>query len=224
MKPLPVTFDACSSSGRSTQGSQEGKQGRPVRVAILFSGRGSNMEAILREVKGGKLGGLCEVVLALSNRPDAPGLQRAAEFGVPTEVLESAGRKRREYDRALVERLEHLNLDYIVLAGFMRILTEVLIDRYPDRIINIHPADTACHQGLGGYEWAFSQGLSQTWVTVHYVDGGLDTGRVIAKRRVDLAGASSLHEVEHRGLAVERQFYSDCLRSLFLGEPVPLES
>ncbi len=193
------------------------------RVAILFSGRGSNMGAILRETQEGKLAGLCDVVLAVSNKADAGGLSKAEAFGIKTAVLESSGRKRREYDQALVDLLEPLNLDYLVLAGFMRILTEVLIDRYPHRIINIHPADTACHQGLGGYEWAHRNGLSETWVTVHYVDRGLDTGRVIAKQRVDLAGASSLEEVEHRGLAVEHQFYSDCLRALFTGETMPLE-
>lgn len=193
------------------------------RVAILFSGRGSNMEAILQQVQNGTLHGLCDVVLAVTNKADAGGITKADSFGIPTLVLESAGRKRREYDQALVDLLEPWNLDYLVLAGFMRILTEVLIDRYPHRIINIHPADTACHQGLGGYEWAFRNGLSETWVTVHYVDRGLDTGRVIAKRRVDLADASSLEEVEHRGLAVEHQFYSDCLRSLFTGEVPPLE-
>ena len=98
----------------------------------------------------------------------------------------------------------------------MRILSPQVVRRYAGRVVNIHPADTAQHQGLHGYRWAWDKRLPSTAVTVHLVDEGLDTGPVLAKKTVDLRGARNLEEVEARGLAVEHRFYSQVLRELFL--------
>jgi phosphoribosylglycinamide formyltransferase-1 len=187
------------------------------RIAVLISGRGSNMEAIVRSTKKGILKDYCEVVVVLSNRPDARGLAVAESLGVRTACIESKGKKRMAFDRELLEFLEPMRLDYVVLAGFMRILSPVFVVRYRNKIINIHPADTAAYRGLHGYEWAFENRLKTTMVTVHYVDEGVDTGPVIAQREVDLIGASNLEEVEARGLRVEHQFYSEVLLQLFRG-------
>ena len=108
-----------------------------------------------------------------------------------------------------------LQPDYVILAGYMKIIPPEIIKLFPKRIINIHPADTALHRGLHGYKWAFENNLKKTKITVHFVDEGLDTGEVIAKADVDLQGASSLKEVEKRGLAVEHKFYSECLKKIF---------
>jgi len=97
----------------------------------------------------------------------------------------------------------------------MRILSDLFVEAYRGRIINIHPADTARFQGVGGYDWAFDNKLNETKISVHYVDEGVDTGPVIAQEVVDLTGADSLSEVERRGLAVEHRFYSEVLRQLF---------
>ena len=97
----------------------------------------------------------------------------------------------------------------------MRILSPLFIRAYRNRIINIHPADTAQFQGLGAYVWAWENGLQETKITVHFVDEGIDTGPVIGKETVDLRGAQSLEEVERRGLAVEHRFYSEMLRKVF---------
>lgn len=188
------------------------------RVAILISGRGSNMEAIVRSTKGGILRGCCDVVVVLSNRIDARGLSVAESLGVKTACVESKGKRRTEFDREVLAFLEPLRPDYVVLAGFMRILSPVFVDRYRGRIINIHPADTAAYRGLHGYEWAFENRLKTTKVTVHYVDEGVDTGPVIAQREIDLTGALTLEEVETRGLRVEHQFYSEVLLQLLGGE------
>jgi phosphoribosylglycinamide formyltransferase-1 len=185
------------------------------RIAILISGRGSNMEAILRSTREGVLRERCQVALVFSNRAEALGLQRARELGFSTACLESSGLAREAFDSRLLALLEQHRLDFLVLAGYMRLLSPAVVRRYRGRIVNIHPADTARHQGLHGYRWAFENRLEKTYVTVHLVDEGLDTGEVLEKREVDLRGAMSEEEVERRGLEVEHRFYSEALAKLF---------
>lgn len=200
-----------------------GDAGPRKRIAIFISGRGSNMEAILRQARDGVLAPVCQVVLVFANDPNAPGLEIARRYGVPTASLPSRGRDRREFDGEVVALLEPCRLDYLVLAGYMRLLSPVLIERYPGRIINIHPADSRLYQGTHGYQWAFEQGLSKTLVTVHLVDEGMDTGQILAQAEVDLRGAETLEEVERRGLAVEHRFYSAVLAGLFAGSIRPTD-
>lgn len=185
------------------------------RIAIFISGRGSNMKAIIEQVQSGILQDCCEVVLVLANKKTAKGLATAAEMGIETACIESKGKKRRTFDQAIVDFIVAYRVDYIVLAGFMRILSSVLVDAYPNRIINIHPADTHKFKGLGAYEWAFESQLEETKITVHYVDAGVDTGAVIAQEVVDLRGVDRLEEVEKRGLKVEHHFYSKVLKEVF---------
>jgi phosphoribosylglycinamide formyltransferase-1 len=188
------------------------------RIAIFISGRGSNMEAIVKNVQSGILRDCCEVVLVFANTDKARGLEIARTFSLRTATIESKGKNRGEFDREVIEFLEPLHLDYIVLAGYMRILSPVFIVRYRNSIINIHPADTALYQGIHGYEWAFQKKLETTQITVHLVDEGVDTGRVLAQREVELRGAKTLEEVEQRGLQVEHVFYSEVLRDVFTGK------
>ena len=188
------------------------------RIAIFISGRGSNMEAIVKNVRTGILKDCCEVVLVFSNKKDARGLKIAEEMGVHTECIESKGKKRKDFDREIVELLKPFHLDYIVLAGYMRIISPGLIGQYKNRIINIHPADTALYQGAHAYEWAFENKLETTKISVHLIDEGVDTGPVLEQREVDLKGAKSLEEVEQRGLQVEHGFYSEVLEKVFTGE------
>ena len=185
------------------------------RIAIFISGRGSNMETIVQQAQNGILNEVCEVVLVFSNKPQAKGLEIAKELGIETASIPSKGKQREDFDREVVQLLESYRLDYIVLAGFMRILSPVLIQAYKNRIINIHPADTDEFQGIGAYEWAFRNKKQATKITVHFVDEGVDTGQVIAKADVDLRGADTLEEVERRGLAVEHRFYSEALLQIF---------
>ncbi len=184
-------------------------------IIILISGRGSNMLAIAGNVKQGILQDACTIQAVFSNKADAPGLVAAEQQGIATHCISSKGKKRRTYDTLLLDWLTAQNPDFIVLAGYMRVLPAEIIRAFPHRIINIHPADTALHQGLHGYEWAWKNRLASTCITVHFVDEGLDTGQVIGKKTVDLQDASSLEEVESRGLAVEHSFYSICLKQVF---------
>ncbi|MFO0664739.1 MAG: formyltransferase family protein [Polyangiaceae bacterium] len=181
-------------------------------LVLFFSGRGSNMRAILEAVHGGRLEGIAKVPFVLTNKPDAGGIAVAEEFGIETRVIPSKGVPRDEYDQRVLRSISDTPIDVIALAGYMRILSAAFISAYRGRIVNVHPADTAAHQGTGGYAWAFEQKLPETWITVHVVDEGLDTGPVLRKARVDLSGATTLAEVEARGLAVEHRVYSEALR------------
>ena len=194
----------------------EGQGERPARLAILLSGRGSNMLALLEATKTGVLQGLAEVVVVFSNKPDAFGLEAAAALGCPVASLLSQGRKRETFDADAAQLLQQYQPDWVVLAGYMRILSPAFIQPFAGRIINIHPADTHQHQGLHAYEWAFDNKLSETKITVHLVDEGLDTGPILAQQTVDLRGADTLAEVERRGLAVEHEVYAETLKHLIM--------
>ncbi|KQC11841.1 MAG: phosphoribosylglycinamide formyltransferase [Candidatus Cloacimonas sp. SDB] len=184
------------------------------KIIIMISGRGSNMLAIAGNVKSGILKGVCEIQAVFSNKADAAGLQIATEMGIRTHCISSKGKKIKKYNSLVLEWLKQKNPDMIVLAGYMKVLPSELIQEFPRRIVNIHPADTTKHQGLYGYEWAWENKLPETKITVHYVDEGLDTGEIIEQRAVDLSGCNSLEEVEQRGLKAEHEFYSECLRKI----------
>ena len=187
---------------------------RPARLALLLSGRGSNMLALVEAVHTGVLRGVAEVAVVFSNDPAAPGLASAAALGLPTAGFPSQGRKREEFDREVVATLQEYRPDYVVLAGYLRVLSPTFVRAFAGRIVNIHPADTHQHQGLHAYEWAFDNHLAETKITVHLVDEGLDTGPILAQRVVNLEGADTLAEVQRRGLAVEHVLYAETLRDL----------
>lgn len=185
------------------------------KIAIFISGRGSNMQAILEQCKNGVLNDKAQPVLVFSNNPDALGLETAKSYGIPTAFIVAKGKKRIDFDQEVIGFLADYELDYIVLAGYMRVLSKTFVQAFKNKIINIHPADTRLHKGLHAYNWAFEQGLLHTKITVHYVDEGVDTGNIIAQTVVNLEGAKTLEEVEKKGLAVEHRFYSQVLAELF---------
>jgi phosphoribosylglycinamide formyltransferase-1 len=187
-----------------------------IKMVIFISGRGSNMEALIKATQEGILKGIAEPVLVFSNQPEAVGLTLAQALGVPTLSLDAQGLKRAAYDQKVVALLQAYEFDYLILAGYMRILSSEFIRSFPNKIINIHPADTNLHQGLHAYDWAFQNQMQTTQITVHYVNEGVDTGQIIAQTTVDLSGAQTLDEVEQRGLAIEHQFYAQTLKELFL--------
>ena len=184
----------------------------------MISGRGSNMQAIIRNARSGILKDICTIQSVFSNKENAAGLLITSELHIPTHVISSKGKKRKSYNTILLNWLQKQNPDFIILAGYMKVLSPEIIREFPKRIINIHPADTTQHQGLHGYDWAFENKLETTKVTVHYVDDGLDTGKIIGQRIVDLKGAETLEEVEERGLKVEHLFYSECLKKILTTE------
>ena len=186
------------------------------KIIIMISGRGSNMKAIAENIQNGILKDMCKIQSVFSNKSDAAGLQKAKEFGISTHVIASKGKKRKNYNAMLLDWLKKENPDFIILAGYMKILSPEIIREFPQRIINIHPANTSLHQGLHGYDWAFENNLKSTKITVHYVDEGLDTGKVIGKKDVNISNCTTIEEVEQKGLKVEHQFYSECLHKVFI--------
>jgi phosphoribosylglycinamide formyltransferase 1 len=184
------------------------------KLLIMISGRGSNMEAILKNCLSGSLSQLAYVSAVFSNNLHAPGLSIARSLGYSIQAIDSRSHKRSEFNNLLKEWLVKEKPDFIILAGYMLILPPDIIELFPERIINIHPADTRLHQGLHGYEWAWGKKLSQTCITVHYVDQGLDTGKIIAQQQVSLSGCQSKQDLELRGLKIEHELYSAAIAAL----------
>lgn len=187
-----------------------------TRLAILISGRGSNMEAIIKNClyDDGILQDCAFPSVIISNCQKAKGLESAESYGIDTIVIESDNKTREIFEGELIQALAPYNPDFIILAGFDRILTSRFLGNYKDKVINIHPADTKQYKGLHGYKWAFENKLKETLITVHFVDEGIDTGKVIAKQKIDISKAKSLDEVEEIGLRSEHELYSHAIRSL----------
>ncbi len=156
-----------------------------MKLGVLISGRGSNLAAILSAIAAGALP--AQVALVISNKAGAAGLARAEEAGVPTRVLpHGAYPDRAAFDAALVAALLEASVDVVVLAGFMRLLTPVLLDAFAIRIVNIHPALLPAFPGVDAQAQALAYGARVTGATVHLVDAGTDTGPVIAQAAVPI--------------------------------------
>jgi phosphoribosylglycinamide formyltransferase 1 len=172
------------------------------RVAVLASGTGTNLQAILDSVHGRDE---IEVVCVGSNNPDAMALRRAADAGIETGTFERGDYGGRgERDAALGDWLEARSPDLIVLAGYMELLSEPFVARFRDRIVNVHPALLPSFPGLGAIGQALDHGVKVTGVTVHYVDEGVDSGPIVLQRAVEVppdrdrdALEAEIHRVEH---------------------------
>ena len=155
------------------------------KIAVLFSGTGSNFEYILRNLHKKEL----EVVLAITNNPQAGGIAFAKEFNIPLEVIDSkAFKSREEFDKKVVERLKEQKLDLVVLAGFMRILTPIFTDTI--NAINLHPSLLPRHKGLHAIERSFEDEHSEGGVTVHKVTSELDGGEIVIQKAINKEGLS----------------------------------
>jgi phosphoribosylglycinamide formyltransferase-1 len=173
-----------------------------MRVAVLASGEGTNLQALLDKVHGHN--GV-EVVAVASDKPDARALDRARAVSVATASFPLEGyASRLERDRAMADWLAALGVELVVLAGYMQLLSPEFLDRFPDRVINVHPALLPAFPGLAAVEQALAYGVKVFGVTVHFVDQGVDTGPVILQRAVELPEARDpvdvlgrLHAIEH---------------------------
>jgi len=178
-----------------------------VRIGILISGRGSNMEAILNASKGGDYP--AEPVLALSNRPDALGLQIANEMGVASAAVDHKGfgKDRELFERAMHNVLDEHQVEMIVLAGFMRILTPWFVGKWKGRMINIHPSLLPKYPGLNTHQRAIDAGDSEAGCSVHWVTEGVDEGDVIAQSRVPISPGETAESLEQKVLIEEHKLY-----------------
>ena len=156
---------------------------KPLALGVLVSGGGTNLEAVLEAIEAGRLP--AEVKLVASNKPGVFALERARRRGIPTEVVEHRGFPTREaFDAELVRLLRARAVECVVLAGFMRIVTPVLLDAFPDRVVNVHPALLPSFPGVHGPAQAVAYGVKVAGCTVHFVDDTLDGGPIIAQRCV----------------------------------------
>jgi phosphoribosylglycinamide formyltransferase-1 len=187
-----------------------------AKIAILGSGKGSNCRAILRAIRDGRLA--AETVAVVSDVIDAPILQIAQEFGVPHAWLPPGKFRTRLEPQAeadLVRMLRDAQAEFVVLAGFMRILKKPMLSAFPRRIINIHPSLLPKFPGLRAWEQALAAGEKVTGVTVHYVDELVDHGDIIAQREVPVLETDTPESLHARIQEAEHAIYPEALRRVF---------
>ena len=176
------------------------------RVGILISGRGSNMRAIVEAARNPDYP--CEVICVVSNRPDAGGLEYARDQMIAAEAIDHKNYKtREEFDSVLNQYLQSQNLDIIACAGFMRIMTPVLIKPWEGRMINIHPSLLPLYRGLHTHERAIAAGDKEHGCTVHFVTTELDDGPIIAQARVPILSGDTADILSARVLVEEHKLY-----------------
>lgn len=175
-------------------------------IVVLISGSGSNLQAIIDAVQGGSIEG--HIAAVISNRPDAFGLKRATEAGIPTRTLDhSLYPDREQFDAALMSVIDEYQPNLLVLAGFMRILTEDFVRHYQGRMLNIHPSLLPKYRGLNTHTRAIEAGDTEHGVSVHFVTPELDGGPVILQARITIQGEQTAEDLAERVLEKEHIIY-----------------
>lgn len=191
-------------------------QQTPLKIAVLVSGSGTNLQALIDCIEQGDIN--ASIACVISNKAEALALSRARQHGIPTEVLESsAGQKRSEYDALLVKILHRYDVKLVVLAGFMRILTDVMISAFPNAIMNIHPALLPAFPGLNAQRQALEYGVRFTGCTVHFVDSGTDTGPIILQAVVPITAEDTVATISEKIQVEEHRIYPEAVRLFVQG-------
>ncbi|WP_306437551.1 phosphoribosylglycinamide formyltransferase [Saccharibacillus sp. O23] len=194
---------------------------RPYRIAVFASGSGSNFQALLDASRAGNLG--AQIALLVCDKPQAKAVERARAAGVPVFVFTPKEYESREaYERVILEELERAKIDLIVLAGYMRLITSMLVEPYSGRMINIHPSLLPSFPGKDAAGQAVEHGVRVSGATVHFVDGGMDTGPIIAQRAVEVMPEDTATELQARIQETERLLYPEVV-SWFAAGRVKLE-
>ena len=181
------------------------------KIGVLISGRGSNMMSILDACERGDING--DVVVVISNKANAEGLQKAAERGAEALAVSHRDFPDRElFDRAVVEKLEKREVNLVCLAGFMRLLSPWFVSRFRNRVMNIHPALLPSFPGLHGQKQAVDHGVKISGATVHFVDEKLDHGPIIIQRAVEVRDDDSEDSLAERILKIEHQIYTEAVK------------
>jgi phosphoribosylglycinamide formyltransferase-1 len=187
------------------------------RIGILISGRGSNMQAIVEAVGSGALD--ATVALVVSNRADAAGLEYARAAGLETQVLDHRGwPSRAAYDAAVADALEARGVDLVCLAGFMRLLGPALLDRFPQRVLNVHPSLLPAFPGLDAQRQAFEYGVKVAGATVHLVTEALDAGPIVAQAAVPVHDDDTAETLAARILREEHRIYPRAIAQVLAGD------
>lgn len=185
---------------------------KKIKLGILVSGRGSNLQAIIDNIENGTLS--AEIAVVISDQADAYALERGRKHNIPAVHVNPAGYKgkRDEYDALLVKELREKNVDLVCLAGFMRIISPTLIKAFPNRIINIHPALLPAFPGLHVQKKALEHGVKFSGCTVHFVDEGMDTGPIIIQAAVPVLDTDTEDTLSQRILKQEHKIYSRAIQ------------
>jgi phosphoribosylglycinamide formyltransferase-1 len=186
------------------------------RLAVLGSGRGTNFVAIQEAIMAGKLE--AEIAIVMSDVPDAPILTRAREFGIPAGALPPSPFKTKlgpDAETVLIETIQQCSAQWVILAGYMRVVKEPFLRLFPDRIINIHPSLLPAFRGLRAWEQALAAGVSETGCTVHFVNQDVDAGKIIAQQRVPVVPGDTPETLHSRIQVAEHELYPRALAELF---------
>ena len=187
-----------------------------VKLGVLVSGSGSNLQAIIDNIEGGRLEARIQIII--SNLPEAYALERARKHGIPFLVLPHKGLKREEFDQRLVEVLRAHNVELVILAGFMRIITPVLLRAFPMKVMNIHPALLPAFPGTHVWQAEVDYGVKFAGCTVHFVDEGTDTGPIILQAVVPVYDEDTADTLNARILKQEHKVYSQAIQLYAAGK------
>lgn len=191
----------------------------PLKIAVLVSGRGSNLQAIIDAIESGKINGVIEVVI--SNNKDAYALERVKRHNIEGIFIDSSSYKNKDdYDRAIIKILEDKKIGLVCLAGFMRILTPYFVTKYKRRIINIHPSLLPAFPGLEVQKKALDYGVRFTGATVHFVDEGVDSGPIIIQSVVPIMDTDTPEILSERILKEEHRIYPEAIKLFAEGKIV----
>ena len=194
-----------------------------LKIGVLVSGSGTNLQAIIDEIDAGKLD--VEVVLVVSSRPDAFGITRAENAGIATLVMNREKYADREVaDQEIVDALTAAGAEYVVMAGYMRMVTPVMLRAFPNRVINLHPALLPSFKGAHAIQDAFDAGVKVTGVTVHFANEEYDKGPIIAQRAVPVLETDTLDTLEARIHEAEHELYPAVLGLIAAGKVTVLEN
>ena len=182
----------------------------PLKIGVLLSGSGTNLQAIIDAAAEGLP---VEIVHVVSSRPDAFGIERAHRAGIPVTVLNrDVYADPVEADKRIAETLRYAHAEYVVMAGYMRKVTPVLLDAFPDRVLNLHPALLPSFKGAHAIQDAIDAGVKVTGITVHFANEDYDKGPIVAQRAVEVREDDTLDDLEARIHEVEHVLYPEVLR------------
>jgi phosphoribosylglycinamide formyltransferase-1 len=189
----------------------------PYLIAVLVSGNGSNLQSIINRIESGEI--QAQIACVVSNTPDAYALKRATDHGIPSIVHENrAYAGRREYDAALVEILRKYEVRLVILAGFMRILSDIMINAFPNAVMNIHPALLPSFPGLHAQQQALDYGVKFSGCTVHFVDCGTDTGPIIMQAVVPVEQDDTEETLSARIQKEEHRIFPEAVKLAIEGK------
>ncbi len=187
-----------------------------MKLGILISGRGSNMLAIANAVKSGQIPH-SEIAVVISDKSSAIGLSKARELGIETLAIPRNGRFREEHDAEIIAELNNRNVEFVCLAGYMRLLSADFIKAFPNKIINIHPSLLPSFAGLDAQKQAIDYGVKASGCTVHFVDEQLDHGAIIAQKTVEVLSDDTAETLSARILEHEHELYIEALKMIVGG-------